>query len=668
MKYSIILLFILITSPLFAQETSFEITQKIENDTLFVKWLPSDFEAFDNLLNYETNVYFLFTDRNQSVSDEELIADGKHLTLNPPKLSDSDLREEDRIYLSAFLEDEQLDENGKKYAFGMALIKNITDQKFQGACSNYISISPYTNGKELKILIKNNDEKIRHTISLSKKLESMLAPEEVDFNLSLDKKKIVDIEWQSKDYQDYYFAYRIEKSVGNEKDFEPLKEKYLPLQSDVTKKDAPDFVRDDSLVQGKWHYYKVNGYDLFGRKQDLGKVKKIYVPKLTNATVYIDTIEAEDRKRNIKYSIINSGKSELNIAKVILLQSEFRDQEYNQVASTEEFEIKDILTIEIDQKTGDSYYYKVAAVSPDEDTTFSTQRYFFTLDQEPPGSVNNLKGECDSTGIVSLSWEAPDDNDIRGYRVYRSNDLKDVYTEKSIELKTQQGFKDTLRLDNLTSAAYYFVTVVDSNYNHSEHSDTIKVVKPDTIPPSSALMTSIKKTDSTINISWERSVSTDLQHSSLLVNVKGKVDTLLSWTPDTLVDSFIDYPSQVKGHLTYFIISEDHSGNIAKSNEISLFYESGIRPPLDSLNGIADRSNKQIVINWPKANYEVFSYDVYRGKSEDNMELVKTIDSQSNLLEFVDRNIYINNTYVYAVKYITEDGVHSIPKYVKVVY
>lgn len=658
----------LVGLPLHAQNLPWEITQKIENDSLYIKWLPVDFEGFDNLLNHNTKVYYLFVDRNDSVSDDELVANGKHIILNPPKLTDTNLREEDRVYLSAFLEDEQLDENGKKYAFGMAFIKNISDQKFQEACLNYISISPFPRKKQLTLLLINNDAKMRHTLSLSKKLEAMLAPKEVDFQLSLDKKNTVDIEWKSEDYQKHYFAYQVEKSIGGENNFSSLKRKYLPLTSDVTKEDAPDFVRDDSLVQGEWHYYRVNGYDLFGRLQSIGIVKKIYVPKLTNALVYIDTIAAEEKKRTIRYSIINSGKKSLNISEVLLFKSENREKGYSIASSANYEDNKGVFTVSSDQITGDSYYYKVAAVSSDNDTTFSTPRYFFTLDQEPPEIAENITGKCDSLGSVSITWEAPNDSDIRGYRVYRANDLKDVYTEKTLELTTATVFKDTLRLDNLTPAAYYYITVVDSNYNHSEHSDTIKIIKPDTIAPSPALLTSISKEDNLIHISWERSSSIDLKNGSLIRKVEQESDTLYTWTPDTIVDSFNDIPDRAEGHFTYYIISEDQAGNEAYSNKISIHYESGIRPSLDSVKGFADRSKKQIKLEWKKANYKVFSYDIYRGKSKEQMELVKTIEAEGSSLEYVDRNIYINNTYIYAIKYITTDGVHSVPYYVEVEY
>ena len=69
-------------------------------------------------------------------------------------------------------------------------------------------------------------------------------------------------------------------------------------------------------------------------------------------------------------------------------------------------------------ETGDRFYYKVAAISVDNDTVYSFHSYFFTLDQEPPSIPTGLKGTIDEKGIVSLEWNKNPDNDIRGYRVF----------------------------------------------------------------------------------------------------------------------------------------------------------------------------------------------------------------------------------------------------------
>ena len=75
----------------------------------------------------------------------------------------------------------------------------------------------------------------------------------------------------------------------------------------------------------------------------------------------------------------------------------------------------------------DHYYYKLALINKD-DSVYSVPRYLFTLDQKPP-SHKNLEEKIDSLGVVTLKWSSPEENDIKGYRVFRANQKREEFIE-----------------------------------------------------------------------------------------------------------------------------------------------------------------------------------------------------------------------------------------------
>ena len=188
---------------------------------------------------------------------------------------------------------------------------------------------------------------------------------------------------------------------------------------------------------------------------------------------------------------IHSSLKNANINQIQLLRSKTRDGKYTSVESRDfaDTTLKFNFTEPI---TGDHFYYKLALINKD-DTVFSSPKYLFTLDQNPPAPPTKLAGICDSNGIVKLTWKKPFDKDILGYRVFPvANSTNEEFIEKTTSLSSSPNFVDSLRLDNLTSEVFYTVISVDLNYNQSFKSDTILILKPDTIAPIPCVITGLK--------------------------------------------------------------------------------------------------------------------------------------------------------------------------------
>lgn len=644
---------------------------KVTKDSISIKWLPNNFEQFKLLLTEKITVKKVALNESKELEEIDFTG-GSQFNLSNGKENYIKYEKEEwfqdsyELLLSPYFDEDKLEEGIKNYAFALSLVANLSEPDFQFICGNIFIDKDFDKKKKYAYEITAGKEKFRILIDPNQ----ITKYTSVDFNLTLDKKKTIDIEWKSKNYNQEFFGFHVEKAITNKNDFKPInKEPYLPFRSEFEKKGTDDFIRDDSLVQGEFHFYRISGIDLFGKKQPSDIIKKIYVPKLTNAWIQIDTVEAKDYIRVIK-GVVHplDGVDQINLNTIQLLRSNIPDGDFEILKEITYDKNDTLFTInaEVVKRTGDAYYYKVIAFNKDKDTVFSLPHYFFTLDQEPPNPVKYLTGTIDSLGIVDLSWEAPEDKDIIGYRVYRANDKHEEFIEKTTRLNLNLDYRDTLSLDNLTSEIYYYVIVVDSNYNNSVHSDTLLLIKPDTIPPIPNIISFAKRRDSVVHISWINSTSSDVKNHALIRSSDDKIniDTLYRWNDST--STFKDYKAIIGNFNSYQIITWDNSNNSSISNSFRMFFEPGYRKKIP-LNIEVNRIENYISIRWDKPNDKVFSYQLYKGKSKESLTLIKTIEDPS-VNSFFDIEISINNQYFYAIKYINSEGIHSMPNIKSIVY
>ena len=138
---------------------------------------------------------------------------------------------------------------------------------------------------------------------------------------------------------------------------------------------------------------------------------------------------------------------------------------------------------------------------------------------------------------------------------------------------------DTLLLKTLTYDIYYKVMALDNNFNSSEFSQTVKLIKPDTIPPVPALFVKIHQPKEKVEIVWHNSSSEDLARIELYrqIDDTGYVRLIKEWKLKKIVSSFTDSYSFNGEIVRYFIKSYDHSGNMSQSASIP-FQTKGERP------------------------------------------------------------------------------------------
>ena len=659
----IVLLFVI---ALFIEEAygqDLVLVSKVEKDSISIKWLPSNFDQLKQIANGAT-IYRVESSKPQNFQLVNF-QNAKTWIIEPTKkryekLNLSTTTGEKADVLLSPLFDKSNPEELKNFSFGTALIENIINPEFQFILGNIIVDKSFNKNKTYvyKIEVKGMAP---YFIFIDPKQVTKYSSIN-DLNLSLDQKKTVDVEWSAKRYEKEAFGFDIEHSVDEIKGGDFLTEiPYLPFKSNFEKEGKLAMYRDSPLP-GHFHYYRIHGRDMFGHRELVSEWKKIYVPLLINAWAQIDTMYATSNQRVIKAGVYElEGKT--NVKEVHLMRSSNKDTDFNLVEKVEYTDSLYSFSVN-EEKTGDHYYYKILAINKD-DTVASLPYYFFTLDQEPPSAPTNVSGVIDSSGVVTLNWEASIDDDIQGYKIFRANTKKEEFVEKTTRLFTTLNFTDTLALNNLTSDVYYFVQAVDDNFNQSVNSDTILIIKPDTIAPIACIVKDVQIEKGALRILWINSDSEDLKQSSLLRFNNQQIDTLITWSRE--YSEFID--SNIIGgqNYQYQIITADKSDNQTYSNEFKRFYEPGYRKKIDNFIGKVDVKQKSIVLCWDKPKAEIYSYQIYRAKGDGKMLPLKTL-MDANQNTYKDNNVRLNNKYVYTVKYVNQSGIHSIPSKIEIIY
>lgn len=641
-----------------AQSQDLVVVSKITRDSISIKWLPNNYAQLE-LISKGATISRVVSDE-QSNFESINFAGAKKWQITPSQeridlLGNSEEDEKFKVLIEPILNG-TTDEEQQNFAMLTATVENMVNPRFQIVLGNIIVDTDFDKKATYVYRIEIKDVPTAYVfVDASQETFYSQIPE---YTLSLDRKKTVMVEWNSNAVEKEALGFLIEHSMDKKREGNYLTDlPHIPFKTQFEAEDKKATVIDNPEA-GHFHFYRVHGLDPFGQPSLVSEWKSIYVPLLINAHVQIDTIIAKSTEREITVSAALFDKK-AHIKSWELLRSEQKDSGF-EVIETKSYS-DSIASFTVNGKpSGDHFYYKIQAINKD-DTVTSLPYYFFTLDQIPPVPPTELNGTVDSTGIVRLNWTASTDDDIQGYKVFRGNQKREEFTEQTTSLSTKLNFVDTLALDNLTSEIYYFVQAVDLNFNVSTQSDTVLLLKPDTIPPMPAVIHDTKMVDTSIVISWVNSDSEDLAKTILIRN---HLDTIPLNSGQSEYTDFDMLPAR---YYTYQLLTEDKSKNQSYSQEVGQYYETGYRKPLKGFVVTVDREEKLISLVWNAPPEKVFSYQIFRAKNDGKLGLLKTIADPKEL-QFTDKQLSIGTKYTYSIKYVNMEGIHSLPAKQEIIY
>lgn len=260
-----------------------------------------------------------------------------------------------------------------------------------------------------------------------------------------------------------------------------------------------------------------------------------------------------------------------------------------------------------------------------------------------------ISGECDTAGVVTIKWVANEEEDLRGYRLFKTYrtdlDPDRVFVNDTLAIE----ITDTIDLKMPYNSIFYRIYALDHHFNASLPTAYIEVKIPDNKPPTNGFIKDYSVGIKGITIEWQKSVAYDLKKMYLL----RKADTDFEFKPllvlqgDSLkVESFTDTTTKSSVRYEYAVQSEDESGNLSELSETMNIqqYDKRIINPVTNLKGIASRENRMVKLSWTYPE-EAVGFRIYRSRNEEPLQTHKYVKGTER--EYYDKELKPNSEYTY---------------------
>lgn len=473
-------------------------------------------------------------------------------------------------------------------------------------------------------------------------------PEVQEIEVEFGNKEVM-MSWRIDYYEEVYSSYVIEKSENNIQFF-PLNDIPTITASSEKARSIKWMMKTDSLSENeKLFYYRIRGKTPFGIIGPMSKVISGFgIPELDLNIGIIKTNVTED---GIQLEWEAKGTSRKSIIKHLIHRS----------ANSKEYILLDSVTGEqkqyVDRNPLASNYYKIAGVNKAGLQVWSLPYFVQAEDSIPPGTPLGLAGNCDLNGRVKLRWLNNQEEDIKGYRVFRSRFLDAEYRQVTVGATPDTIFYDSVDLKTLSKKYYYKIMAVDNRGNKSGLSTELLVQLTDVIPPVPPRVTGYRMNGPMVEINFQNSSSSDVMQTRIF-KIFADSTVLIKEIPSGIELTSYSDSTISSGLASYFLTAVDSSGNESvKSNIVQLDTPGSPKAYDIILSVTADRAVGVINIKWSSGSGdEVFR--LYKAKDEAPITLYKVFSSEVN--GFADDLLEVNSKYHYRLQIISQDGNASI--------
>tara|TARA_R110000751_G_scaffold307924_1_gene435707 strand:+ start:14056 stop:16116 length:2061 start_codon:yes stop_codon:yes gene_type:complete len=476
--------------------------------------------------------------------------------------------------------------------------------------------------------------------------------------------KSVLLNWDFGSLQHIYISYLVERSE-DKNNFNQLNGQPLFKADSDHEKSAPSIYYTDSIVNNKKYFYRVRGISSFGETgppseiiEGVGsdavkftpRIYKKEIPDDNTAILFWEFPEEANEKIN-GFEIRRSNKPDG------LYETVLSDIPPNTRRAT----FKNLKRIN---------YLTVVAKAKNSTESVSYATIVQPVDSTPPSSPKGLYGVADTTGLITLSWINNIEDDLSGYRIYRSNNPASEFSEVTSEDHKENTFVDTLKL-NLNKEVFYKIKAMDQRFNASVFSEVLELELPVLVQPSPPVIKTYQVSNDSVKIAWIPSSSDEVVLHALyrknLDNLESSWELIGEIEPEK-EQLFLDVDEKARGTYGYTITAKTKFGLESNpSDPIQINYSGNyIDSGITKFDGSTNRELRFISLTWKIKNMEVSEYLLYKGIKGENLKLFKTIDGKRT--NYSDYELEVNSEYNYGLIAITSSGIRSKMQNTKVVY
>ena len=409
----------------------------------------------------------------------------------------------------------------------------------------------------------------------------------------------------------------------------------------------------DSLKKNyRNYYYRIRGINAFAEWSAYSETVSVMGRDLTPpSSILLGTPEPAG-KRSLKLSWAKPVK-EGDLKGYWVYRSRQVDTEYTLI-NTQPLAVSANSFVDTDAFEHGPNFYRVAAFDTAGNQNPSLPVMGILPDTTAPLMPKGLAGSIDTSGLVHISWQANNEEDMKGYKIYFSHDPAQSFVQLTLYPTEERSFTDSITLKTLTKKIYYRVVAVDQNNNHSPYSAVLELKKPDMIPPTPPVILNASVSGSGVQVDFSNSASTDAIRYMVFRKEAGaewKTISVVEHKPGSNGFSFRD--TTIRHAIVYEYaaraVDEDSLRSVL-CTPVSIQLRG--TEELDIINfskANYDAAQNAVVLQWNYQSAEPHYFVVYRSLSGSPLERYRTLEKGSK--EWKDLQVdNIEKGYQYAIQ------------------